>query len=121
MPPPSPPWRRNGRITAASPSLRRCASQPPAAPDASGCCVTVHGLRSPSSGRANSIPSTCSTTKPGQEDTGPLRLTPLQFLAPLAALVAPPKVQRHRYLELLARTARRCASYAEEADARGLR
>ena len=36
-------------------------------------------------------------TKPGLGRTGPLRLTPLEPLDRLAALISPPRVHRHRY------------------------
>ena len=35
-------------------------------------------------------------TKPGPDGSGPLRLTPLQRIDRLAALVPPPRVHRHR-------------------------
>ena len=44
-------------------------------------------------------------TKPGLGRTGPLRLTPLEPLDRLAALILPPHVHRHRYPRVLTRTA----------------
>jgi hypothetical protein len=44
-----------------------------------------------------------ASTQPGR--TGPLRLTPLQLLDRLAALIPPPRVHRDRYFGVLARTA----------------
>nr|MBA3507079.1 transposase [Betaproteobacteria bacterium] len=41
-------------------------------------------------------------TKPGPGGSGPLRLTPLQLLDRLAALMPPPRVHRHRYFGVLA-------------------
>ncbi len=40
--------------------------------------------------------------KPGPGGSGPLRLTPLQLIDRLAALVPPPQVHRHRYFGVLA-------------------
>jgi len=40
--------------------------------------------------------------KPGPGGSGPLRLTPLQRIDRLAALVPPPRVHRHRYYGVLA-------------------
>jgi len=40
--------------------------------------------------------------KPGPGGSGPLRLTPLQLIDRLAALVPPPRVHRHRYFGVLA-------------------
>jgi hypothetical protein len=45
------------------------------------------------------------STKPGSGGNGPLLLTPLELLHRIAALVPPPRVHRHRYLGVLARTA----------------
>ncbi len=47
----------------------------------------------------------CERAKPSPDGTGLLRLTPLQLLDRLAALVPPPRVHRHRYFGVLARTA----------------
>jgi hypothetical protein len=44
-------------------------------------------------------------TKPCLGRTGPLRLTPLEPLDRLAALIFPPHVHRHRYPRVLTRTA----------------
>lgn len=41
-------------------------------------------------------------TKPGPGGSGPLRLTPLQLIDRLAALVPPPRIHRHRYFGVLA-------------------
>jgi pteridine reductase len=54
-------WR-NGNMAAASPSTARCASRPPTAPGASGCCAIAPGQRSPSTGCASATASTSSTT-----------------------------------------------------------
>jgi len=43
-----------------------------------------------------------ASTKPVPGGNGPLRLTPLQLLDRLAALVPPPRVHRHRYFGVLA-------------------
>jgi hypothetical protein len=43
--------------------------------------------------------------KRGPGGSGPLLLTPLELLDCLAALVPPPRVHRHRYFGVLARTA----------------
>jgi hypothetical protein len=69
------------------------------APAVSGCCVTAPGHRSLWNGCANSLPNACSTRayKPAPGGNGPLRLTPLQLLDRLAALV-----HRHRYFAVLA-------------------
>jgi len=40
--------------------------------------------------------------KPGPGGSGPLRLTPLQLIDRLAALIPPPRVHRHRYFGMLA-------------------
>jgi hypothetical protein len=45
------------------------------------------------------------STKQGPGGNSPQILTPLQFLDRLAALVPPPRVQRHRYFGVLARMA----------------
>ena len=42
------------------------------------------------------------STKPGAGGNGALRLTPLQLIDRLAALVPPPRVHRHRYFGVLA-------------------
>ena len=52
----------DGNMAAASPSTPRCASRPPTAPGASGCCGTAPGHRSPSTGCASATASTSSTT-----------------------------------------------------------
>jgi hypothetical protein len=44
-------------------------------------------------------------TKPGPGGAGPLRLTPLQLLDRLAALIPPPRTHRHRNFGVPARTA----------------
>jgi hypothetical protein len=44
-------------------------------------------------------------TKPGPGGTGPVRLTPLELLDRLAALVPPPRLHRHRYFGVLVRMA----------------
>jgi hypothetical protein len=44
-------------------------------------------------------------TKPGPGGGGSLRLTPLEMIDPIAALVPPPRFHRHRYVSLLVRTA----------------
>ena len=45
------------------------------------------------------------STKPGPGGNGSLLLTPLELLDRLAALVPPPRIHRHRYFGVLARTA----------------
>ena len=44
-------------------------------------------------------------TKPGPGGGGPLLLTPLELIERIAALVPPPRIHRHRYFGVLARTA----------------
>jgi len=44
-------------------------------------------------------------TKPGPGGNASLLLTPLELLDRIAALVPPPRIRRHRYLGVLARTA----------------
>ncbi|HEX8010226.1 MAG TPA: transposase, partial [Casimicrobiaceae bacterium] len=43
-----------------------------------------------------------ASTKPGPGGSGPLRLTPLELIDRLAALVPPPRVHRHRDFGVLA-------------------
>jgi hypothetical protein len=43
--------------------------------------------------------------KPGPGGSGPQLLTPLELLDRLAALVPPPRIHRHRYFGVPARTA----------------
>jgi len=54
-------WR-NGHMAAGFPSRARCASRLLTVPDASVCCVTAPGRRSPWNGCANSTRSASSTT-----------------------------------------------------------
>jgi hypothetical protein len=45
------------------------------------------------------------SSKPGAGGTGPLLLTPLELIERIAALVPPPRIHRHHYFGVLARTA----------------
>jgi len=45
------------------------------------------------------------SARPGPAGTGPLLLTRLQLLDRLAALVPPPRINRHRHFAVLVRTA----------------
>ena len=72
-------------------------------PGVSVCCAIARGRRSPWTGCANSIPSTCSTRAPNRAPAAVARVpTPLELLDRLAALVPPPRVHRHRYFGALA-------------------
>ena len=51
--------------------------------------------------------------KPGPGGSGPQRLTPLELLDRLAALVPPPRIHRHRYFGVLAGTAAHRKSSAQ--------
>ncbi|MDZ4740469.1 MAG: transposase [Alphaproteobacteria bacterium] len=97
------PWR-SGHTAAGFPSTRRCASRPPTTRGGSACCATrarppfaLDRLRALDPERL-----LYDGAKPGPGGSGPLRLTPLQRIDRLAALVPPPRVHRHRYYGVLA-------------------
>ena len=84
--------------------MPRCASKAPTAPGWSGCCAIARARPSPWSGSSRSATTSSSIASPKPQPDGrtELRLTPLELIERLAALIPPPRLHRHRYHGVLA-------------------
>ena len=79
--------------------MLRSASKAPTAPAWNGCCAIARGRPLRWSGSSSSATDALiyRFDQPQPDGRTQLRLTPLQLIERLAALIPPPRLHRHRY------------------------